>query len=132
VTVKEGDKVAWVESVSAKGVYRLQSGETKHDTPICYLKLPNKPGDKWDFAEGRIKGTMTSFEQEQVTVPAGTFTAIRIEMVESLRPPRPGDVVPVPPKWTFWYAPGVGLVKQTRTGMPGTFGSEMQSFTPAK
>src|SRR5438067_1882074 len=31
VTVSEGQKVAWVDSVSAKGVYRLQGGETKFD-----------------------------------------------------------------------------------------------------
>jgi hypothetical protein len=134
VTVSEGQKVAWVDSVSAKGVYRIQGGETKFDPPICQLKLPHKPGDKWDLEGGQLKGTMTVFEREQVEVPAGKYKAIRLELVEPTPRRGLGGKAPVAPKWTFWYAPDVGLVKVIRTGPSGVpaFVQEMKSFTPSK
>jgi hypothetical protein len=64
--------------------------------------------------------TFTVGKAEKIKVPAGEFTAFPVGRVYN--PPRGADVV-------YWYADGVGLVKQTRNGKPE---QELKSFTAGK
>jgi hypothetical protein len=59
---------------------------------------------------------MTSLGEERVKVPAGEFVAARVEWDVA-----PGQTV------TYWYARGVGLVRQD-----GTPNRTLESFTPGR
>jgi hypothetical protein len=98
-------------AVSPKGLFQLAESETKSEAPLPLLLLPARPGDKWalNHTTGLLKLTGTVFvgEVELVEVPAGKFSAIRLDWEYKL-----GDA---PQSRTYWYARGVGLVK-TKTG----------------
>lgn len=80
------------------------------------LKSTAKAGDSWDMPEG---GKRTVHGPEAVEVPAGKFTALRVEWEQS------GG------KCTSWYAPGVGEVKRVmKWGETETVTRALKSFTP--
>ena len=85
-------------------------GSWTFDRPACLLKLPHENGNKWEYdcpaQPGGlvvVKATRTAHGPEEVVVPAGKFTAIRVEHKGTAN----GKVNAA----TFWYAPEVGLVK---------------------
>jgi hypothetical protein len=95
--------------------------------PACLLKLPFKEGNKWEYncpaqAGGLvgIQATNTVHGPEEVVVPAGKYRALRVE--------HKGTSNGKPTAATFWYAPGVGLVKMETEEVV----QELQSFTPGK
>jgi hypothetical protein len=71
----------------------------------------------------RVKETVTIGAAEEVTTPAGKFTATpRVHIVTE--PKDSGG-------YTAWYADGVGLVRHTLTGQKEP-AQELKAFTPAK
>ena len=58
---------------------------------------------------------------ENVTVAAGRFRAMKIVSEVS------GGAIPMTK--TFWYAPGVGLVKSTTEGGEIKYGSELVDYS---
>ena len=113
-----------VLEVSAGGLFVLTSGDK--DGRRRLLKA-GKEGDTWAAdllgPGGQVgKATRTLGKAEKVTVPAGTYTALRVETEM-----RAGERVT---KTTTWYAPGVGMVKHvTRSeDNPGTT-TVLKSFT---
>ena len=87
---------------------------------------PAKAGEIWNFetsctAVVARKGTMRVAAVENVEVPAGKFTAVRVEEnVTAIS----GDRY----RQTFWYAPGVGVVPLDFEG----FKLVLTPFTPVK
>jgi hypothetical protein len=81
-------------------------------------------GDKWDhkIPEEKYEVVSTVGKVERVKVPAGTFEAIPV-YVEGTQG---GKKLP---KRTFWYAPGIGVVKSM---IGDELGVELISFTPPK
>lgn len=80
----------------------------------CVLPLRFPAGASWDARAiceggGILTGKMRVAAVEEVKVPAGTFTAARIEWHWAVsnqpfaKPKEPGP--------TYWYAPGVGLIQ---------------------
>ncbi len=71
--------------------------------------------------------------QEQVTVPAGTFTAFRVDSIITLNL-TPGGSVPIPITLTLdqssWYARDTGLVKSTLHMNSQTATTELVSYQP--
>lgn len=106
-------------AVSKDGVFQVWSKDNlegpfsvpmKSDPPYCHLKLPHKDGNTWENEDDKFwRQKHVARKVETVTVPAGTFEAIRIET---------GD------KIVTWHAPRVGVVKQTWDGVT----IEMKSF----
>jgi hypothetical protein len=99
----------------------------KIDPPACLLKLPHKAGNKWEYhvkaqPGGLVggKAMKTAHGPEEVVVPAGKFMAIRVEYRATTK----GKETTA----TFWYAPGVGLVKM----VDGDTVQELKSFRPGK
>jgi hypothetical protein len=126
-------------AVSEKGVFEprssvhLEKGELlkkwldEVEPRDWYLQVPVKSGDGWEVTlQGDrkcevVKMIYTVHGPEKVTVPAGTYQALRVEMCCTFN----GDTgVPE----TTWYAPGVGLVKRTN----GKNTTVLKSFTPGK
>lgn len=70
-----------------------------------------------------IKTTYKALGYESVTVPAGTFNALKVEQNGSM------TIHGTPPFEThgfFWYAQGIGVVK---SGLDGTYTSELVSYS---
>lgn len=112
-----------------------------------------QPGMKWPYGldiagtltqgslSANIKGTLdTSMEaigMESVTVPAGTFNAMKVQSTSTFKVSADyfGFSVPLTSgvNATFWFAPGVGWVKSTETGqLAGTSvnsTTELQSYS---
>jgi hypothetical protein len=88
------------------------------------------PGDPQAPAKGTYSVTMQEMGSETVTVPAGTFEAIKIQsnstvdIISSFA----GNELPIKFNGTTitWYAPGVGYVKSVENG---DFGGEAFSAT---
>ncbi len=108
-----------VQRVSATGMFLVAELGTDYVAPWCLLKLPHKDGQTWEtdsrysWQKAPVPGKMTAGPVEKVKVPAGEFTAARVEWERNER------------TYTYWYANGVGLVR---------LGEDMllTSFTPGK
>lgn len=91
-------------------LYRTQEPERTRDLPdpALLVKYPGKPGDLWTYEEhhpGFSLEVSGAYERdEQVVVPAGTYTAARVRLVKALQGLNVVDQ-------TSWYVRGTGLVK---------------------
>lgn len=78
--------------------------------PWVVLQFPPQPGKSWSWSPKNIPISMTVTDtwllEETVRVPAGTFTAWKLQSV-SKRGPTTATVY-------TWYASGVGVVKVVR------------------
>ena len=121
--------------VSQKGLFKVETGRFTH-APVCLLELPAKAGNKWNFDVAQQdmgqqpglrgeKGTVTVGEVEEVKVPAGTFEALRVEVVLT---EVNGQGLVRQVEYTRWYDPEIGLVKMTQ----GKWTRELKSYTPGK
>jgi hypothetical protein len=104
--------------VSARGILRVEGIGIKKDRPEWRLKLPYTVDEVWEtggeWDEYRLfqsqRSTHTSAGGEVVSVPAGTFKALRVTTKHDRIP---GCMLGPTPPSTCWYAPGVGVVKIT-------------------
>ena len=74
-------------------------GRRDYNPPMQVMEQNPRPGDTWQQDRFGSKAPCTAHGVENVTVPAGTFQAMRIDIIADGAPQ------------TEWYAPGVGLVK---------------------
>jgi hypothetical protein len=112
-----------------------------------------QPGNQWQHSldlqgnvsvanqSGAAKGTaqnnFTAVGTESVSVPAGTFDAMKIQVNTAINMSVSYKGLPLPVKfsaaYTYWFAPGVGWVKASGTGdIAGTSFSEtteLQSYS---
>ncbi len=116
---------------TADGVYAVARREgvdgkwEEYDRPRCEIKTPAVPGAEWVYenADRTYKVVSTVVGPERVTVPAGTFNAIRVRnrCVE-----KSGRVIVL----SYWTAPGIGTVKTRIDDPPDQRGRVLYSFTP--
>lgn len=121
VTVEQRGATRWLAferiSISEKGLREVEhSGQASE--PWYLLKFPIKTGDKWDVEwskkpgiDGK-KGTVTVIGEEEVTVPAGKFKAVKVERVYT---EENGKALDKPFKVSVWFAKGIGRVKVVPT-----------------
>jgi len=94
-------------AVTKDGIYRYRFDERPLEPPLRFCKLPAKKGEKWEqkFKIGMKEG-LARFEtdEEEITVPGGKYKAVAVK----------GEVVEdgMSIKMSFWFAPGVGMVRQ--------------------
>ena len=95
------------------------------------LAFPLIPGKTWSFSLRDptfaipIVGDFTVVGCEEVTVPAGTFLAVRIDVVAGAGVPN------TTVRWSYWYAPAVKFwVKHTEapTGLVTRHGGFVLEF----
>jgi hypothetical protein len=116
--------------VSAKGVFRVAVGNRELPAPTPLLKLPAKRGDTWEWtqegpgATGPVTTVFTVGEEIEIEVPAGKFNATPVEAVTHVK----DQAI----KATYWYAPGVGVVKMVTYSGPSERTQVLKSFTPNK
>ncbi len=104
-----------------------------------------KPGDKWaqvsqlQFTtpdktdESTLTYDFTASDVEQVNVPAGSFSAMKIQVHASTQAVLSGQTVNVTVSGFEWFSPGVGHVKSSETvyafGLPfASESGELQSY----
>jgi hypothetical protein len=97
-----------------------------YEPPKQYLPNPPVAGQTWEWTgkdptqmERHEKSRVVGFEN--VTVPAGKFRAVKVTSEQT------GGSIPMTK--TFWYAPGVGLVKTTTTGGSVSYGSALVDYS---
>jgi len=114
-----------------KGIVRLRTNNFECVPPIVLVKNPVKPGDKWggkltimDGVANRDAKYDAVAEEEMVKVPAGRFKTLRVAIrIEE------GDKVV---NTTYWFAPGVGFVKQTVEGPGLNMNIELEKYKLTK
>lgn len=90
------------------GLYRHAADGQMINPPVRFLKLPPTPGDTWTVDSKtlgvELKGTY-EIDEEEIEVPAGRFKAIVVRSddfsVSEQKVPH-----------TYWFAEGVGMVRQ--------------------
>jgi hypothetical protein len=96
--------------VSADGLWMTEKVGEEYEPALQLLKAPFKSNDKWEVATRRgavrVTGTFTLAAEEEVTVPAGKFKAVKVIRSDFKIGARPG------PAEAVWYATGVGKVKR--------------------
>lgn len=112
VRTKENGTLIGEEVLSSTrdGVFVVASGDLRHPKPIPLLRLPPYEGRSWRVRfrkHGRITEWRFSVNHEEVTVPYGSFSAIRLHTeIMDEGGIRRGY-------FTQWFSKGIGLVKQT-------------------
>jgi hypothetical protein len=111
-----------VQSISEQGVYLIAERGVAYEEPWLMVKLPHRDGQTWSIKAKRgtldFDSTVTAGPFENVRVPAGEFTAARVE-VEFW------TVVGPRSKVTYWFAHGVGLIRMDDS-------TKLKSFKPGK
>jgi hypothetical protein len=94
------------------------------------------PGDQQAQSTGTFSAAMQAMGMETITVPAGTFDAIKIQVKSTVQITAEFQGAQVPLTFNtssiVWYAPGVGHVKSIENsdfgGTPYTATTELQSY----
>ena len=94
------------------------------------------PGDQQSQSNGIYSVSMKELGKETVTVPAGTFEAVKIQSNSTVDIIATFEGIEVPIKFNgttiTWYAPGVGYVKSVESGDFGgeafSAATELQSY----
>jgi hypothetical protein len=111
VETLQGQEVVATEHVFAKadGVYGLSRNGKQLSAPLPLFKLPPTPGTTWQVnfkIGGRAhEGTYSIGPAEEVTVPLGKLMAVPLQ----------GEILEHGVRqlaFTYWFARGLGMVKQ--------------------
>lgn len=141
-----------VEMKGSSGLSAAMQGTTFKTTVVSstgmYMPANVKAGSTWNNSEtmrmdltggsaaslGSI--TLTTTEQsraigeESVTVPAGTFTAMKVEIKRtSTTVAKMGKIPPSTQTSTEWWVKGIGMVKTVTVSPEGTSTIEAKSIT---
>lgn len=119
---RSGDAV-YMHSVTMEA-----SGDVvKYHGPKRELSANVQDGTQWTY-EGEVAGSKIREEfyvsdAQTVTVPAGTFEAIRVEATSAQ-----GQTMT---EKTIWYAPNVGMIKRIDRANGVRSGTDLVKYTPA-
>jgi hypothetical protein len=125
-----GGNVVATESLSVddKGVHRCRNSNVPITPPVTILRNPVRAGDQWTTeaeADGVAFTVDTEISEEEVTVPAGTFKAVKSVLKTSVE----GTDI----ESEYWFAPRVGMVRQVIKGLtPDPITIELTKFTLAE
>lgn len=123
-------EVAATEHLAAteKGVFRHRVNGIELSPPVCILKYPLKKDDTWEtestIANEQLKIKGKVIDNEEITVAAGKYKAFRVDVETSAAGMRATT--------TFWFAPDVGVVKQTTENAGKTVTAELEKFEAGK
>jgi hypothetical protein len=124
-------EVKATEYVSAEtgGVYKYRNNGYDFAPPVCLLKYPIREGSSWQTETklGTKEFTVIGREGrvEEVQVPAGKYRAVSVKIETTVK----GNKIST----TYWFAPDVGIVKQSAEYQPGKSQSmELAKFEEGK
>jgi hypothetical protein len=112
---------------TAQGIFRHRYNGIDVTPPLCLLKYPVKDGESWasDVKIGgmQLKVRCRVGREEEVEVPAGKYKAVTSD-VET-------EVGGVKITTKYWFASGVGVVKQTADLGGKAVSLQLEKFEPA-
>jgi hypothetical protein len=113
-----------VVRVSEEGLSLVEEAGKAYYPEWLMLKMPAKPGDKWEsktarLGIGRIEESCTVGTPDKLTLPAGTFTAIPVTSTQTIGQGNMHQCI-------YWYVENIGVAKIT---MNGTTVRELKSVT---
>jgi hypothetical protein len=127
-----GAKVVAVEHlrVTSDGIYRFALDGKPHTPPILLLKLPVRRGDKWKVDTTTSAGDKVTgeFTVDLVDVKVGDKSYSGCAKVTSKDLEVAGSKLQV----TYYYAEGVGLIKQEMTLDDQRLVVELEEYKPPK
>jgi hypothetical protein len=113
--------------VTDEGVYRYRYNGSEVTPPVCILKFPIKDGDSWQ-TENRIGdqefAVRSTVNHEAVEVPYGEYEAVKVVVATE----QGGQAITS----TYWFAPGIGNVKQVMEIGGKKMSFELFEFTLGK
>jgi hypothetical protein len=113
---------------TSDGVFRYRMGEADVSPPLCILKYPIKDGESWIvdsmIGQEQLKMSFTSGRREEVVATAAKYQAIPVVCEINA----PGGQITT----TSWYAPDVGMVKDTRQFGDKTITMDLITFEAGK
>jgi hypothetical protein len=125
-----GDEVKATEhmATTAKGVFRHRINGVELSPPVCILKYPFKKDETWEIETtvGTEKLTIKAkaVDTEEITVPAGKYKALKCDVDTT--------VMGMQVSATYWFAPDVGVVKQTMVIAGKDVTLELEKFEAGK
>ncbi len=115
-------------TIKDDGVYRVTTNGQKLVPPLCLLKLPARTGTRWKvkYKQGElaVKGTFTLDDEDDVEVPAGTYKTTMVAREELIS----GENALT---WVYYFASGVGIVKQEIIHAGKVASVDLAKFTKA-
>ncbi|MBI2823061.1 MAG: DUF3108 domain-containing protein [Planctomycetia bacterium] len=110
------------------GVFRHRFNGGEMVPPVCVIKYPVVEGDSWksNVKIGPESVDMTSRveKEEEIEVPAGKYKAVKVRVDANTKGQKITN--------TYWFAPGVGIVKQEAAVNGGTIVMNLAKFEPGK
>ncbi len=107
-----------------EGVFRYRISDADVSPPLCILKYPLKEGETWEAAPmiggEQLKMSFKSGRHEEVISTAAKYQAISVVCEINVEGTRV--------KTTSWYAPNVGMVKDTREFGDKTITMDLVTF----
>ena len=111
-----------------KGIFRNRTNGVEISPPICLLKYPVTKGETWEseatLGNQQMKVKSKSVDIAEVTVPAGKYKAVRVDVEIS--------VAGLNASFSYWFAPDVGVVKQTTDLGGSKISAELEKYEPPK
>ncbi|HEY4310647.1 MAG TPA: hypothetical protein VGN12_14450 [Pirellulales bacterium] len=93
--------------ITDEGVLRYRYNGSEVTPPVCILKFPIKDGETWQ-SENRVGNqdfvVRSTVSREEVDVPYGKYEAVKVTATTE----QGGQLFST----TYWFAPGIGNVKQ--------------------
>lgn len=125
----DGKKTTEYVRITAEGVFRHQASDQNVTPPLMFLKFPPKDGDAWEV-DSKVLGKALKGDFQvssgEVKVPAGTYEDVVIVKAANFKV----DDRDLP--HTYYFAKGVGMVKQVVSFAGQEIVLELEKFTPAK
>jgi len=115
--------------VTDRGLFRHRFNGMEIEPPLCLFKLPPRIGETWEMdakSGGKQMKVKAVVGRERVRVPAGKFTCFTCK-IDTEIPPSEVRVTTI-----FWFAPGVGIVKQAADVGGVLMVYELEKFEPGK
>jgi hypothetical protein len=113
---------------TSEGVLRCRLGEADVSPPLCILKYPFKEGETWQaeqvIGHEQSKMSFKSGRHDELTLTAAKYEAISVVCEINMDGARL--------KNTSWYAPDVGLVRDTRDLGNKTITMDLVTFEAGK
>jgi hypothetical protein len=129
-TTADGKKHSEFDRIGKDGVYRVQAGGQNISPALKILKLPVKANDEWTVDSTvlgkKLTGTFKTSIIDSLTVPGKKYT--NVVMVKSDDFKVDGQSVP----HTYYFAKGIGIVKQVVTFASTEIVVQLESFTPGE
>jgi hypothetical protein len=114
-------------SSTDKGIFRHRLNGIEVSPPLCLLQHPFKKGETWETAlklGAQTAKVTCRADSEEVTVPAGKYKALSVHMEV-----KEGDMKT---RTTYWFAEGIGVVKQTVDVGGKTITIELEKYEAGK